>query len=338
MYACFGALFPEVESFLRTCMKELFPNIQAPRLALAAGLVFSMLGTAPGLLTRIQHRCRWTATRFLCGRFVRPRNTGPLISFTFDDFPQSALLRGGAILKSFGATGTYYASLGFIGRDMGEHKGDHMPVGKMFSHKDLGHLLAEGHELGCHTFGHCHSWSTSPAAFEQSILENMSALHRISDGASFRTFSYPVSGPRPETKKRVARHFMCCRGGEQGFNAGRTDLNYLNAYFLRDGAADSEAIKALIDQNCRQKGWLIFATHDVSPSPTAFGCNPHVFEEIVRYALASGSSILPVAEACELFVTGRPQKDQFTPLPEHTSRCSSRAIRQPSARPSVSRF
>ena len=45
----------------------------------------------------------------------------PLISFTFDDFPQSALSNGGAILNRFGVAGTYYAALDLICRYLGLH-------------------------------------------------------------------------------------------------------------------------------------------------------------------------------------------------------------------------
>src|SRR2546422_6309977 len=98
-----------------------------------------------------------------CGT-VQMRNDRPLVSFTFDDFPRSALRCGGAILKKYGFRGTYYAALGLMGQ--------HAPVGEIFSLQDLRDLLAEGHELGCHTYGHCHSWNTSASAFERSVLEN----------------------------------------------------------------------------------------------------------------------------------------------------------------------
>jgi hypothetical protein len=53
----------------------------------------------------------------------------------------------------------------------------------------------------------------------------------------------------------------------------------------------------LIDENRKARGWLIFATHDVCPAPTAWGCTPEFFEEIVQYAAKSEACILPVAEA-----------------------------------------
>lgn len=38
----------------------------------------------------------------------------PTVSFTFDDFPKSALSAGGAILKQHGPRGTYYAVMGLM--------------------------------------------------------------------------------------------------------------------------------------------------------------------------------------------------------------------------------
>jgi peptidoglycan/xylan/chitin deacetylase (PgdA/CDA1 family) len=86
------------------------------------------------------------------------RNPGPLVSFTFDDFPVSALSNGGRILEDFGARGTYYFSYGLMGREE--------PTGKMFSAEDLAAVIDRGHELGCHTYDHCHASRTQPAWFE----------------------------------------------------------------------------------------------------------------------------------------------------------------------------
>src|SRR5205814_3937935 len=89
---------------------------------------------------------RWSSRLRHCRR-VKMRNPMAYISFTFDDFPRSALATGGAILSHFGMKGTYYASLGLMGQSS--------PVGPLFSAEDLNGVLIEGHELGCHTYAHC---------------------------------------------------------------------------------------------------------------------------------------------------------------------------------------
>jgi peptidoglycan/xylan/chitin deacetylase (PgdA/CDA1 family) len=215
----------------------------------------------------------------------------PIISFSFDDFPRSALLVGGAILKSFGLAGTYYASLGLAGKDT--------PSGQIFLNDDLPALFEQGHELGCHTFGHCHSWETPTGIFEESIKENRTSLDKLIPGAEFKTFSYPIAMPRPMTKARIANYFQCCRAGGQRLNVGTTDLNQLSAYFLEQSRHNIQAVRDVINVNRNVRGWLIFATHDISPNPTPFGCEPGFFEEIVRDALKSGALILPVGLALE---------------------------------------
>ena len=222
----------------------------------------------------------------------------PVISFTFDDFPQSALSVGGAILNSFGVAGTYYASLGLMGQET--------PSGRIFVSADLKAALEQGHELGCHTFSHCHSWNTATGLFEHSISENRAALATLLPGVRFSTLSYPISPPRPLTKWRVAKSFLCSRGGGQTFNVGTTDLNQLSAYFLEKSRDGIQTLKDLIDRNGRARGWLIFATHDISERPTPFGCTPQLFEEVVRYAVSSGARVLPVVSALKVL---RPSTD-----------------------------
>ena len=215
----------------------------------------------------------------------------PLISFTFDDFPRSALVTGGAILKRFGLKGTYYASFGLMGTEA--------PTGQIFLRHDIDALLADDHELGCHTYAHRHSWDTMSSSFENSIIDNRKALAELSADMSFKTFSYPISPPRPTTKRATAKHFVCCRGGGQAFNVGTTDLSYLSAYFLEKDRDKPQAPKEVIDQNRRARGWLIFATHDICETPTPYGCTPEFFEDIVEYAVRSGARILPVFQALE---------------------------------------
>jgi peptidoglycan/xylan/chitin deacetylase (PgdA/CDA1 family) len=217
------------------------------------------------------------------------QNEEPLVSFTFDDFPRSALVEGGAILGSYGTSGTFFASFGMMGTVTS--------TGQIFSAGDLSELVQQGHELGCHTHDHCHAWETPPVEFQASVIRNGEALEKHLPGTSFRTFSYPLSCPRPQTKRRISKYFDCCRGGGQTFNSRSLDLNFLKAFFLERSRNDFDSIARLIKANNRQKGWLIFVTHDVSESPTQFGCTPGFFEKVVRHATQSGARILTVGTA-----------------------------------------
>jgi peptidoglycan/xylan/chitin deacetylase (PgdA/CDA1 family) len=245
--------------------------------------------TAVTVWTRLRGRYQRELSAALYRRAVKMRNAAPLISFTFDDFPRSALDVGGPILRAHGATGTYYASLGLMNHDE--------PVGRICASMDLAEVLAQGHELGCHTFAHCDAWETAPRTFEESIFENRRALGRLLPGASFETMSYPISSPRPATKRRTGRHFVGCRGGGQTMNVGTMDVNYLRAFFLEQSRDRPAVIREMIDRNRVEGGWLILVTHDVRPEPSRFGCTPRFFDEVVRWAVDSKAKVLPVARA-----------------------------------------
>lgn len=243
------------------------------------------------LARRARGKYQRITAHYLSQRPFAIKSQIPIVSFTFDDFPRSALLTGGVILQSFGLAGTYYASLGLIGTQS--------DTGAMFLLEDLKALTAQGHELGCHTFNHCHAWNTSPRLFEESVIENRRVLSTLMPATFFKTLSYPVSVPRGRTKRRVSEYFACCRGGGQTFNAGKADLNYLSAFFLEQARDNPAAIKHVIEQNSKAKGWLIFATHDISEQPTQWGCTPDFFEDVVQHSVHSGARILPVFQAYE---------------------------------------
>lgn len=252
----------------------------------------------------------WTRLRGYCDRkvggvvFKRPfviKSSTPVISFSFDDFPQSAVRRGGTILKEFNVVGTYYASLGLIGQEG--------PSGRLFDVEDLKRVFEDGHELGCHTFSHCHSGKTPPGLFEQALIRNRAALHELAPEKEFQTLAYPISGPRPFTKLRAGRHFLCCRGSGQWFNHGLVDLNNVAAYFLEKSRDRIDVVKKVIDLNRQAVGWLIFATHDIAETPTPYGCRPEFFEEVVRYSVSSGARILPVADALRALKSAEPDRD-----------------------------
>src|SRR5438093_12206073 len=141
---------------------------------------YSLLSTGyMTAFTRIYNRFSYLRALLLWQRRARLTNRTPVISFTFDDFPRSALEQGGSILQEYGLAATYYAALGLMNSDS--------PVGRIFSEEHLHDLLARGHELGCHTFDHYDAWNTLPKRFEDSVLRNRQALGRFLPGASFAT-------------------------------------------------------------------------------------------------------------------------------------------------------
>lgn len=224
----------------------------------------------------------------------------PIISFSFDDFPVSAGTTAAEILEGEGIKATYYVSVGLLGTTA--------PTGEICREHDLVRLKEEGHEIGCHTYAHCHSWDTSPAAFLESVEKNLDEIRRILPGHVFDTLSYPICGPKPGTKRLVASRFRGCRGGGHRVNHGRMDLNHLSAFFLEKTKGDVDPVKRIIDQNAELRSWLVFATHDVDSTPTPYGCTPRFFREVVEYAQASGAEVLPVSAVLKKLLGDRDRR------------------------------
>ena len=231
--------------------------------------------------------------RIMAGHCVREevplKHTAPIVSFTFDDFPQSSWLNGGRILRDHGFLATYYVALSLMGKLTS--------YGQMFEETDLLEVHAEGNELGCHTFSHHDSWRTPPAEFAADLDRNQAAIKTILPDLVFQTMSFPISSPAPGNKRAASVRYRCSRGGEQRVNLVRIDRNNLAAYFIEQSHGNLERIKSRLDQAVRHNGWLILATHDVSDQPTRYGTTSAYFADIVRAVAESGAKVMPVATA-----------------------------------------
>lgn len=244
------------------------------------------------IISRLTGKFRRVMADRLDRRIVPIKTSVPIISFTFDDAPETAFREGGEILLGHGSTGTYFLSLGLLGRAT--------EVGKIAARNDLEHALARGHELGCHTFDHLDAWHTPSAAFMTSIAKNKQAIAELVPGAEMKTFAYPKSGPKFSVKRMVGQRFVACRGGGQVANVDTADLNLLKACFLDARTqVDMDFIMRLIDDTVSARGWLIFATHDIRRRPSPYGCTPAFFSAVVSYAACSNALLLPLGKACE---------------------------------------
>ena len=114
-----------------------------------------MHGAVSRALAAVRHSVR-TA---LFSRTVAMRNRRAIVSFTFDDFPQSAVLNGARLLENHGARGTFYLTGSYCGRVV-----DNVP---QYGAEDLAVLAQAGHEIGCHTFSHPRVSALSSGCAEQ---------------------------------------------------------------------------------------------------------------------------------------------------------------------------
>ena len=220
-------------------------------------------------------------------RTVPLGSQGPIVTFTFDDFPRSALTVGGAILERFGARATYYVSMGLMGTCNN--------LGEQFQRADLNILIQCGHEVGSHTFGHLSARKTQVSAFLRDVEDCEEAIRQNIRVGQPSNFAYPYGEVTLNAKKLVGPRMKSCRGTFGGFNGPDVDLNLLRANRLYGDIDRAEAAKQLICGNEQRRSWLIFYSHDVANRPSPFGCTPALLEEVVSFAAGRGARMMTVA-------------------------------------------
>lgn len=219
---------------------------------------------------------------------ARLNNPRPIVSFTFDDVPRSAVTAGAAALEAYGARGTFYVSGALVGgRDA------HWDLATA---EELAGLHATGHELGCHTYSHRRASELDGAAFEAEIARNRTCLEKLVPGARFANFAFPYGIGTLRGKRRLARHFATSRSIFPGINRGVIDRHFLKSVPLIDLHTDAAQIDRLMDATVAGNGWLIFYGHDVCPRPSPYGCSPALLEHALGAAQRRGIDILSVAE------------------------------------------
>lgn len=219
-----------------------------------------------------------------------------VVSFSFDDFPRSALTEGGAMLRQAGWAGTYFTAGGFCGRTV-----DGLDY---FDRGDLLQADAEGHELACHTFGHLRL----PAERREIVLEdlehNTDFLRQIVPRQPLTSFAYPYGDLDLGTKGLIAARYPVCRGIWPGLNVGKMDFAQLKAVPLEARSMDRLDVDSWLDRAVAAKAWLIFFTHDVSDAPSPYGCAKSAFASVIEKVAARRIKVLPINRAASFARTG----------------------------------
>lgn len=226
------------------------------------------------------------------GWFMRTRPArvdweGGVASFTFDDFPKSALTIGGAILEKHGCRGTYYTALKLAGTEN--------RLGTMFEVADIRSAHRSGHEIACHTHSHLDCRYAPAATIESDVGKNSRTIATLIEDLAPTSFAYPYGAVSIAAKRALAGRFASCRGTGEGINQGPVDLADLRVITLYDRLFDAAALYRRIDEARAANGWLIFYTHDVADRPSEFGCKPEQLDAVVGYA-AQHLRVLPVRE------------------------------------------
>jgi peptidoglycan/xylan/chitin deacetylase (PgdA/CDA1 family) len=221
-------------------------------------------------------------------RLIELRDIGPVVTFSFDDCPRTAITNGGAIVEQFKGRATFYVAMGL--------EGTRNRLGEQFHAADLRGLSDRGHEVATHTFSHLSARRASLDVFLKDVQHGEDALRECLGPSASTNFAYPYGEATVRAKMCLGPQLWSCRGTQGGLNGPFVDLNLLRANRLYGGTERSEAAKSLILENEVRRSWLIFYSHDVAETPSAFGCTPALLEEVASFASGRRARIATVAE------------------------------------------
>jgi peptidoglycan/xylan/chitin deacetylase (PgdA/CDA1 family) len=133
----------------------------------------------------------------------RLRNATPMVSFTFDDLPKSAVTTGAGLLEARGARGTFYVSGGLVSVGTSQWEtGDS---------SDVLALHRNGHEIGCHTFSHQRACDLDETSLTEEIARNRNYFRALDPGIEIAAFAYPFGYGSFARKQQLKSTFRTCR-------------------------------------------------------------------------------------------------------------------------------
>lgn len=213
----------------------------------------------------------------------------PMVSFTFDDAPDSAAGEGASLLETHGGRGTFYLAGSLIDRPSDHWHG--------LSNDAIVRLHRAGHEIGCHTFSHQSSANLDEAAMAREIKRNRGHFRSIDSSITLENFAYPYGIASIWRKPQLTKAFRSARGILPGVNRDVIDLQFLRASPLIDREIDIAGVDRYFDEAVASGGWLIFYGHDVDDAPSPYGCTPHLMRHALVAAAKRNMPIVTVAEA-----------------------------------------
>ncbi len=227
-------------------------------------------------------------TQWRAARPIEIAPARPLLSISFDDFPETAATIGAGVLEAHHVRGTYYAAASMEGRADA--------CGPGFTRASLLRLAANGHEIGCHSFAHGDGARGAVRDTLADYAKNADAIAAMGHHAPLRTLAYPYGETTLALKRALPARFVAARGILPGLNLGRTDAAQLRAYPFF-GADAFDGVRDALGEAARRKAWLIVFTHDIGAWPSPYGATPKALTALIRAARTLNFDILPVAEA-----------------------------------------
>jgi len=240
----------------------------------------------PGLPRRISRRLVPLMTK----REISFQLDRPIISISFDDFPQSVMENALPLLNQQDWKATFYVAAGLEGTT--NHLGRH------FEASDITTLLEQNHEIGCHTYNHVNIIEISDNVIDKEIKDNAQALEAL-NVPPLQSFAYPYGETNTKRKRYLESRFTAMRGIVPGIHHNKADLNQIKSMQIYHGPDIDRAITA-INSLKSNPGWLTLFTHDVRENPSSFGCTPDDFARVIQAIIESGAVVLPIQRAIDV--------------------------------------
>lgn len=214
----------------------------------------------------------------------------PIVSFTFDDVPHSGFAEGNTLLCEYGFAGTFYVSGIFL-----DHEGT-----VSYTADDVKAAFGNGHEIGCHTFGHLDSYRCVSSHLTEDSRKNQGVINQLL-GKSYRleSFAYPYGFQTIDARKHAKSCFTSARSSENGINYGWTDLNNLRSVCLYERRQPLESIFRILGQAAEVNAWTVFYTHDIQEDSSPYGCSPGYFRKVVEYCATRELRVMTVRKAVQ---------------------------------------
>jgi peptidoglycan/xylan/chitin deacetylase (PgdA/CDA1 family) len=226
------------------------------------------------------------------------RNREPLVSFTFDDVPDSAHTTGAAMIEAYGARGTFYIATGLLAQ-----RSDFWTV---VDPDGVADLHRRGHEIALHSHLHRSSSVLTAAEFAADLERNRETLRNIDPGIDARNFAYPFGQCTLARKRQLNSLVRSSRSIYAGVNRGVLDPHYMRSTELCDARLTPERLEARLDQTQRFRGWLVFCIHDVSDLPSPLGCSRRSLDRALEAVTRRGIRVVTVDAALDLIASAVP--------------------------------
>ena len=248
----------------------------------------------------LKHLLQESKTRFLqsyANNRVDINMEKPIISFTFDDVPRTALTNGIPILTDYDVKATFYVAMGLTHSHSGNKGGINREVEIYLNPDDIIELHHSDHDIACHTYSHYMLKTGTAEQLVQDACRNVRELTTLLGTTSIEHFSYPFGQVNLKEKKLLANKYKTMRSSRPGVNISLTDMYLLRATSIYSATFDKNKIKILIEKAERHCGWLIFYTHGVEDNPDMYSCTPDQLKWVIQQCSISTAQLLPVSKA-----------------------------------------